>query len=371
MDFSLVKSLEIPEGTVKAIRIGNTTVWQKPSAVVSYGVSITNDNTSNIMDFYLLKETSLTFQANYNVPPEEENITPSWSITGTRPQGVNVEGATVYGFVDHTCTFTLTVSVTKGSYSDSKQFTFEVTSDGYGVTLTNNIPDTIIIYSYYTLTYNLNATCNVPASAGTLTYYAYFLPDGLTLNSSTGVITGRPTKEQTVNAYLYATCAPYRSLLTIQEINVVSYLPTFDASSVTITLEVTDVRKLANEGTVIATVDVSGKYINPAYYYDMGLSHQQTTVKAANDSSGSGAVAFPVQHTGLKGDTTPMLEFDYTAKTTNSDGTSVGTISVKLITRTTLGVTALMNSGNNFMFYLYASNYYGYGSIPVYVNYTP
>ena len=227
MDFRNVKSLAIPEGSVKELRIGGVSVWRKPSAV-SYGVTITTDNAAPITDFYVLRDASKTFEAEFNVPASEQNITPAWSITGL-PSGLSASGATVSGYASSAGTSTVTVTVTKGSYSDSKRYTFAVTSDGYGLDITslsfNHLPPEYwpngpeYFFRGITYTAQYNVTENLPSSVGTLRYYIEeykdeFSSNSLTLNSSTGGLTIIPPSGYNYGEHLYvfAERYPYRSI---------------------------------------------------------------------------------------------------------------------------------------------------------------
>ena len=227
MDFRNVKSLAIPEGSVKELRIGGVSVWRKPSAV-SYGVTITTDNAAPITDFYVLRDASKTFEAEFNVPASEQNITPAWSITGL-PSGLSASGATVSGYAASAGTSTVTVTVTKGSYSDSKQFTFNVTSDGYGVASPSfTLGEAVDFLNYegswhlatgITWTGFLTSAANVPSSAGALTYYCYItaihLSPTISVNSVAGEVSISSRASSVIVGaellYVYAERYPYRS----------------------------------------------------------------------------------------------------------------------------------------------------------------
>ena len=232
------------------------------------------------------------------------------------------------------------------------------------MTATPNLPSN---YSNITTTYYLKGEAEIFGYTTTPEWE----PDWLTIDSLTGQITGTPPSGRTrTKLYVYAQCgAPgknsYRSEIYYHVIDLNNPVPTFDENSVTITLSAADVRSTAKVGTVIATLDVSGKFTNPAT-----IGTVTTTVVSDYNGLGTTTASFPYQHTGRSGYSVPMLEFDYTAKTTNSNGTTVGTLSVKLITKTTASVAALKNSGNYRIFYLYATNSYGSGATEVIINYT-
>ena len=285
MDFSHVKSLAIPEGNVKQIKIGNVSMWSKP-AVNTYGIWITNDNTNAITDFYLLRSASLTFQAEYNVPAAEENATTVWSISGL-PSGLSLKASNglVSGYAESAGTSTVTVSVTKGSYSASKTYTFIVASDGYGVdTPTVDLPT---CYADEECTVIFTATTNIPAE--NITDCGFYYPrDDITFPSWLYVIDksiDRTTQPVTITttfrgtppvsaagstcnlatrAYVntrppYLSVPDYKSpqLSTSIYVNAPRY-PVFSQSVNNLVLSAEDCMSSSNEGSTLGMWDIDG-----------------------------------------------------------------------------------------------------------------
>ncbi len=203
MDFSRLKQLVVPEGEVKQIAIGGVIVWRK-DAVASYGVEITTDNSSAITDFKVNASASKTFEASFNVPYNELENEVSWTFSNL-PAGLTASGATVSGTATSPGTKTVTVTVTKGSYSNTKSYTFTV----YGIIIsTTSLPSGIYDYGYSA---TLSVSKNLPSNVGSLRYYASNLPSNFSLNSSTGVISGTPQAPGSYTISAYATQSTYTS----------------------------------------------------------------------------------------------------------------------------------------------------------------
>ncbi len=133
MDLSLVKTLIIKEGRVKKILKGDTVIWNK----IPFSVEITNDTAQTITGFKYMLDGSFTFAVNYHVPKIEQNATPTWTISGL-PEGLtaedlNANNLTVSGCTEHSGDHTVTVSVTKGNYNDTKTYMLNV---DYGILIT-------------------------------------------------------------------------------------------------------------------------------------------------------------------------------------------------------------------------------------------
>ncbi len=140
MDLSLVKTLIIKEGRVKKILKGDTVIWNK----IPFSVEITNDTAQTITGFKYLVNSSFTFTVNYHVPKTEQKQTPIWTVSGL-PSGLSAESLsdnnlTVSGTPDRSGDYTVTVSVSKGSYSDTKTYTLNV---DYGIVITTSNASTI------------------------------------------------------------------------------------------------------------------------------------------------------------------------------------------------------------------------------------
>ena len=120
------------------------------------------------------------------MPSREQAMPVTWSFFNL-PAGLSASGATVSGSATNTGSSAVTVTVTNGSYSDTKTYTFTV----YELTIsTTSLPS--ITFNANGLNYSaqLAVTQSMPSNAWTLTYYASGLPSGLSLNSSTGIISG-------------------------------------------------------------------------------------------------------------------------------------------------------------------------------------
>ena len=164
VDLSQVKSLAVPEGEVKEIYIGGTKIWNKPETSPYY-ISITRDNTQSITDFVYCKEGgSALFQAEYNLPDDVlENNSLQWSATGV-PRGLQTIAYSsgnffIYDVPSTYGTYNVTVTVSYGEYSDSKVFTFVITSDGNELTL-GGAESPLVFYNSTASTYGIEASGN-------------------------------------------------------------------------------------------------------------------------------------------------------------------------------------------------------------------
>ncbi len=132
-----------------------------------------------------------------NVPTVTGTVT-SWSVSPSLPTGLTLNTATgvISGTPDTEQTaanYTITAANSGGS-----------TTTVISITVNLAAP-TALSYSTPTAVYTLNAviTNNVPTVTGTVTNWSVIpvLPAGLTLNTTTGVISGTPNTEQTAVNY--------------------------------------------------------------------------------------------------------------------------------------------------------------------------
>ena len=356
MDFSRLRQLIIPEGYAKELWIAGTLFWRKAPA---YGVEITTDNSSPMTGFYYLQSTSITFTADYNIPAAQQDETPVWTIDGL-PEGISAEALdgdslTVSGYPESSGDFTLTVSVSKGNYSDTKTYTLTIENVDYGISITTSNDSTVTDftignYASKTFTANINVppreqntattwtfanlpaglsdsgatvrgtaaafetktvtvkvtkgsysdtkdytftvygiaisttslpdgtagssysaslgvTKSLPSGVGSLVYYASNLHSGLAINNSTGVISGTPTAIATKNISVYATQSPYRSAT--KSLNLTIKTPPNPSFTSDTTIINVSASKLYNGtaaavGVTIATGTISGSHFNSA-----------------------------------------------------------------------------------------------------------
>ena len=151
--------------------------------------------------------------------------------------------------IEHAATI---VTVTKGSYKASKGFTFRV----YGLEVTT----TSLRSGNYGTSYKatLEVSKYLPSNVGSLTYYASGLHAGLSLNSSTGVISGIPTTWGNNNVSVYAVQSPYRSATKTLSLSIASPPPGFTAPDSEMTISAYNCKQSSVEGSSLGTLNING-----------------------------------------------------------------------------------------------------------------
>ena len=346
MDFIRLKRLVVPEGEVKELKIGGRVVWRKNTG--GYGVEITTDNTEPVTDFTLGQSGSKTFTADFTVPEEEQTSTETWSFEGL-PEGLSASGATVSGSATSTGISTVTVTVTKGSYSDTKAYTFRV----YGLMISTETLPSGTKGSSYSAT--LGVTKDLPEGVDSLVYYAANLHSGLSLNSSTGAISGTPTETGTKSISVYATQSPYTSATKELSLAIAAQTPGFTSSSSSMIIPAAYLRSSSYVDTQIATLDVSGVKLdmNSAQLTVMEVSSMGKSEYISNRSYLQGSVTdFQLVLCGNKNVSNPVLSVAISRQSTYIR------LTFKLSTYTNVNAIALEDRGETkFVLYVEASGH--------------
>ena len=156
-------------------------------------------NTTNLS--YAQSSSTMLLGQTYSFPLTVTNgeVTTSYSLTGTLPNGMNFESSngTIWGTPTVTMTsttYTVTANNSAGSYSAS----FSLTSQ--------HVAPYDLVYSpeNMTLTKGTAMTTNTPSvSGGTITSWEISpsLPSGLAFSTSTGAISGTPTSLMTLKTF--------------------------------------------------------------------------------------------------------------------------------------------------------------------------
>jgi hypothetical protein len=143
--------------------------------------------------------TAGTIGSTYSVGITQTGLTgtPAWSISaGTLPAGLNIAGGTgiISGIPTATGTFNFTVQVTNGTCSQTQAYSIVVSCPT--ITFTNTTASGATVGNPY----NLDAS--VTGNTQAITYsVSPALPTGLSLNTSTGQITGIPTIQTASTTY--------------------------------------------------------------------------------------------------------------------------------------------------------------------------
>ena len=186
---------------------------------VEYGIRITTSNEYPVTDFELNKFASKTFEASFYVPEEEQDSPVEWSFSNL-PDGLSASGATLSGTATDKGGYLVSVKVTKGSYTNIRTFTVRV----YGIEVYwNNRSATSLPNGKQGTSYSatLHISRFLPSgTTGNVLYYASGLPAGLSLNNSTGLISGTPTDWGNNAVSVYATKSQYKSSTRILNLTV-------------------------------------------------------------------------------------------------------------------------------------------------------
>jgi len=188
--------------------VGNVTTWQLNLAPGRYFFIVQAVNTSNLTS---VPSTEVVFDVGGNTAPvltqpanqtSAENTSPSLQLVASDPQGnpltfsatglppglsVNSSTGLISGSLSFTSsgTYNVTASVSDGALADSKAFTWTVTNVNRAPTLTQP--------ANQTNAENASASLQLSGSdpdGQTLTYSATNLPGGLSVNASSGLISG-------------------------------------------------------------------------------------------------------------------------------------------------------------------------------------
>jgi sugar lactone lactonase YvrE len=187
----LLTSIGTGSGSVYGANFGSTTVTEtgftRPEGIVSDGqgdIFISDYTAGTVTEF---KPTSGYF-LNGILPPGLTFSTTTGKITGTPTAA-------------YTGTYTVTGYNAAGAATSN---TFVIIC-GSAPVFTYPTPDSYNVGTAVTL------SPTVTAGTGTITYAAPSLPAGLTINTSTGVISGTPTTASSANSYVVTATDPYGS----------------------------------------------------------------------------------------------------------------------------------------------------------------
>ena len=228
--------------------------------------------------------------------------------------GLSTSGATVSGAATTPEKKVVTVTATKGSYSTSKSFIFTV----YGIVITTaSLPNGTRGKSY---SIKLAVKKFLPQGvSGNLIYYASNLPSGLSLNSSTGVISGTPTAAVNKSVSVYAVQGAYTSATKALSLVIAEPpIATFNSLSTIIPINPDLVKGSTYKGKVIATGYIDGKNFS---YSKMSCS--SGTVVLAGDSTGNTTPTVSISLTVVS-DT--QLQVDVKLQTNSSASLAASTL---------------------------------------------
>jgi hypothetical protein len=219
--------------------------------------------------------------------------TPAWSISaGALPGGLSINGTSgaITGTPTATGTFNFTVQVTDGTCTQTQAYSIVVSCPT--ITFTNTVAPNGTVGSAYSF------DASVTGNTATITYsVSPALPAGLSLNTSTGQITGTPTAQVAATAYT-VTASQSSGVCTATQIY------TFSVNCAGITL--TPVAGALTAGTIgsaySVTISQTGLAGTPLWSISAGalpggLSINATSGEVSGTPTSTGTFNFTVQVT--------------------------------------------------------------------------
>lgn len=225
-------------------------------------VSIDNDNSKPITDFEYYKNVSMLFTATYEVSYEtRQSNTPIWSVEGL-PAGLTWSysdaGLTVAGHATEVTTKDVTISLRLGKCSDTKTYVFDVKNVA-SIVITNSDLGTWNVGFGGSATLTSSVTGSI---SGATRYYATNMPSWMSLNSSTGALSGVASYGGVIdNVYAYVTKGDYLSPTKALRYTTVNVLPSWKYSRINI--DVTELMRGCSNG-IYEDLSLDGLY-TPSY----------------------------------------------------------------------------------------------------------
>ncbi|MCL1875979.1 MAG: putative Ig domain-containing protein [Synergistaceae bacterium] len=235
----------------------------------------------------------------YNQALSASGTTPiTWSVSaGSLPVGLSLNGTTgvISGLPSMAGTFNFTVKAANTAGSDAKNLSIVISPKPVApVITTSSLPGGVVGKAYSeTLTASGTAPINWSISSGSL-------PPGLSLNTTTGVISGTPTTAGTYNFTVKATNVA--GSVTKSFSIVISTLPVVTKTSLPAgTVGVFYTQTLTASGTTPITWSISSGSLPP------GLNLNATTGVISGTPTKAGAYNFTVKATNAAGSATKDL----------------------------------------------------------------
>ena len=242
---------------------------------------------------------------------------PTFSITaGSLPAGLSLSATTgvISGTPTTTGSFTFTVTATNSAGSDSKQYTVQVDA---GPVITSGAPTGVAAVGK-PYTFQVTAT---GAPAPTFSVSSGALPDGLSLDTVTGEITGTPTTE---GDYAFSISATNSVSSVIADYSITVEMPappaiTSDAPTGTTTVGTVYEFSITASGAPAPTFAVTAGALPD------GLSLDAVTGKITGTATTAGTFTFTVTATNSEGTDTAEYTIQVDPATDgNGDGGSSG-----------------------------------------------
>lgn len=256
-------TLIVGDGTSSAVQSFNWTVNSPITITAPDTQSNTDGETISTLTISAVDATSgtLNFSA-LNLPTGLSINATTGAITGTIAAGASGIG-----------TFSPTIIVSNGTYASSLNFEWDVSSP-----ITLSLPTTGSNVVGDTFTGQVSA---IDATSGTPVFTSAWLPMGLTLNSSTGAITGTLTSDA-------AAIGSFSTLITVSDgtYSTSQTLSFSVATAGTVTLA-TPSNQSTVEGTTISTLSLTATGSGTRTYFTQGLPQGLVMDPTTGDITGT------------------------------------------------------------------------------------
>jgi predicted outer membrane repeat protein len=319
--------------TVSAM-VKDSTGASAPSATIKLSVTIATlmITTGSLPGGPAGDSYQATVSATGGVPPY------SWSVAGSSAFTISGSGVLSSQALSSGTT-SLTVQVTDSQGKTASE-PFTITATGTALTLTGSLPSGIVGSAY-------SQTLTVSGGTQPYTWGASGLPQGLSMNASTGAITGTPTAAGSYPVTVTVTDSTSPTKLTFSQQYTITI--TSPAQNVTITLETAN--SLPNQATLSVTFGQTAANFTGTLSLSFAAAPSVTNVPASYTdcsagfpgSSGTAAATnYPYCPAG-----TPVLTTNFTVAGSSADLASVPFAEGTVAGTWTVTLTALTDANGN------------------------
>ncbi|MCP5500265.1 MAG: putative Ig domain-containing protein [Leptospiraceae bacterium] len=301
---SLNTSTGAINGTPSAIQGASSYTVTATNVTGSTNTSISITVNSNPPSGLNYSGNTFTFIKNTAISPQNPTVTgtvTSYSVSPTLPSGLSLNTST--GVISGTPSATQVAS----SYTVTATNAYGNTTVSISITI-NDAPPSSLSYTAapFTFTQGIAISPQNPVVTGTVTSYSVnpALPSGLSLNTSTGVISGTPSATQGVSSYTVTATNSSGSTNTSVSITIIIPAPSslsYSAAPFTFTQGIA----ISPQNPVV-TGTVTSYSVNPALPSGLSLN-TSTGVISGTPSATQGASSYTVTATNSSGSTNTSI----------------------------------------------------------------